>query len=200
MRERSQLEEHRRPVAEYKKLLSDLDGARAIVKDEADAELRDMAKEELKELEAAKDALEERINLLLIPRDPWMTRTPSWRSVQAPAAMRQPSLPPTSSACIRAMPTPRGWKLEVMSASETALAASGRSSWPFPATRSSASCAGSRASTGSSGCHPPRAPGAYTPAPSPWPSCPRRKRPRSRYGPRTSGSMSCAPAAPAASA
>ena len=121
MRERAHLEELVAAFAEYKRLLSDLDGARAIVKDEADAELREMAKEELKELEAAKDALEERINLLLIPRDPLDDKN-TIVEIRAgtggeEAALFAADLYRMYSRYADAL----RWKIEVMSASESGM-------------------------------------------------------------------------------
>lgn len=121
MRERAHLEELVTAFAEYKRLLSDLDGARAIVKDEADAELREMAKEELKELEAAKDALEDRINLLLIPRDPLDDKN-TIVEIRAgtggeEAALFAADLYRMYSRYADAL----RWKIEVMSASESGM-------------------------------------------------------------------------------
>ncbi|MBR4212376.1 MAG: peptide chain release factor 1 [Bacteroidales bacterium] len=56
--------------ARYKKLLGDLSGAKEILLNEKDEDLREMAKEEAAELEEKLPALEEEIRLLLIPADP----------------------------------------------------------------------------------------------------------------------------------
>jgi peptide chain release factor 1 len=56
-------------AAEYKKLLSDLEGAQAM-QNESDADLRELAKAEIAELEPRRAELEKQIRLLLIPRDP----------------------------------------------------------------------------------------------------------------------------------
>jgi peptide chain release factor 1 len=55
---------------EYVNLLSNIDNAKDILKNEKDPEFREMAKEELEELEPKKEKLEEEIRLLLIPKDP----------------------------------------------------------------------------------------------------------------------------------
>jgi peptide chain release factor 1 len=55
-------------AAEYRKLLSDLEGAQAMLAD-GDAELRELAKSEIAELEPRRSELEQQIRLLLIPRD-----------------------------------------------------------------------------------------------------------------------------------
>jgi peptide chain release factor 1 len=55
---------------EYKKLTVDLIGAREILKTETDDEMRELARSEIDELTTRKDPLEERIKLLLLPKDP----------------------------------------------------------------------------------------------------------------------------------
>ena len=54
---------------QYTKVLENLDGAKALLK-EKDEELREMAKLELHELEPVKDQLEDQLKTLLIPKDP----------------------------------------------------------------------------------------------------------------------------------
>jgi peptide chain release factor 1 len=56
-------------AAEYRKLLADLEGAKAMLAD-GDADLRELARGEVAELEPRREALEQQIRLLLIPRDP----------------------------------------------------------------------------------------------------------------------------------
>lgn len=55
---------------EYKNLVSNIDSARDILANEKDADMREMAKEELAELEEKQPKLEEEIKLMLIPADP----------------------------------------------------------------------------------------------------------------------------------
>lgn len=54
----------------YRELCANVDEARQVLSDETDAEMREMAKEQLDEATAALPALEEEIKLLLIPADP----------------------------------------------------------------------------------------------------------------------------------
>lgn len=67
--------EHRRlePVVmkyrEYRKVLGDLEGARALLA-ESDEEMRAMAKAELEELQRREEILEKELRILLLPRDP----------------------------------------------------------------------------------------------------------------------------------
>ncbi len=55
---------------EYKKLLDELEMAKDILANEKDEDLREMAKEEIAEIEPKLPAMEENIKILLIPADP----------------------------------------------------------------------------------------------------------------------------------
>ncbi len=55
---------------EYKNLVENISGAKEILKEEDDDELRQMAREELDEMEEKLPAMEEEIKLLLLPSDP----------------------------------------------------------------------------------------------------------------------------------
>jgi peptide chain release factor 1 len=54
---------------DYRKLLADIEGARALL-GEGDADMRELAQAELAELEERRTALEKQIRVLLLPRDP----------------------------------------------------------------------------------------------------------------------------------
>ncbi|HTM19620.1 MAG TPA: peptide chain release factor 1 [Kofleriaceae bacterium] len=54
----------------YQELRKQLAGAKEMVEQERDAEMRELAKQELGELEARREQAEQRIKLLLLPRDP----------------------------------------------------------------------------------------------------------------------------------
>ena len=55
---------------EYKTILSNIEGAKEVLETEKDADFREMAKEEIEELEPQKEVFEEKIRMLLIPKDP----------------------------------------------------------------------------------------------------------------------------------
>jgi peptide chain release factor 1 len=65
---------HLDPVVEayrsYKNLLSNIEDARQIIAEETDPEMKEMALEELEELNSQKEPLEDKIRLLLVPDDP----------------------------------------------------------------------------------------------------------------------------------
>ena len=54
----------------YQKLLKDIAGAKELITTEKDEEMRDMAKEELNELQPQKEVIERAIKEMLIPKDP----------------------------------------------------------------------------------------------------------------------------------
>ena len=55
---------------EYKNLLSNIEEAREILRNEKDDDMREMAQEELDASEQRRDVIEEEIRLMLIPKDP----------------------------------------------------------------------------------------------------------------------------------
>jgi peptide chain release factor 1 len=68
--ERSNIEPLVHKYQEYKKLVSDIEGNKDIIFNEKDEEMREMAKEELAELEKKLPAIEHELKLLLLPKDP----------------------------------------------------------------------------------------------------------------------------------
>lgn len=69
-KEQKQLEEIVQKHREYKRVLNDIEGDSQILKESSDPELCGIAKEELADLQVTKLKLEEKLKLLLIPKDP----------------------------------------------------------------------------------------------------------------------------------
>lgn len=70
-RQHSQLSETVETFREYKKVLQGLEEAMEVIEDKSmDEEFREMAQEELKELKPQKEELEEKLQILLLPKDP----------------------------------------------------------------------------------------------------------------------------------
>lgn len=68
--ERAHLEPIVNKYKEYKKTVADIEGNKDIIHNEKDEDMRELAKEELSELEAALPIIEHDLKLLLLPRDP----------------------------------------------------------------------------------------------------------------------------------
>ncbi len=69
-KERSQLEPIVQEFLRYRSLVQDIAGHEEILNEESDAELVQMAREELKDLREAADRAEQELKVLLLPRDP----------------------------------------------------------------------------------------------------------------------------------
>ena len=54
----------------YKKVLAELDEAKAMLDDKLDPEMKEMVELEIEELEERKEKLEEELKILLLPKDP----------------------------------------------------------------------------------------------------------------------------------
>jgi peptide chain release factor 1 len=69
-KEQSDIQETVMAYREYKEVKEQLTDAKAMLEEKLDAEMREMVKEEISELEPRIEELEARIKLLLIPKDP----------------------------------------------------------------------------------------------------------------------------------
>lgn len=69
-KEQSDLQPAYEAFMEYKNVLSELDAAKAMMQEKLDDEMREMVKMEIEELSARQTELEERIRILLLPKDP----------------------------------------------------------------------------------------------------------------------------------
>ena len=69
-KEQSDLQDTVDAYREYKDIKAQLAEAKAMLEEKLDADMRDMVKEEVNELEPQIEAIEERLKLLLIPKDP----------------------------------------------------------------------------------------------------------------------------------
>lgn len=118
MKELSNLEEVVTPFREYKKLKEELKGNRDIVDNELDEELRDMAKEEISRIQPLMGNLEDKLKILLLPKDP-NDEKDIIMEIRAGAGGDEASL--FASELFRAYThyaTTHGWKVEVLSLSE----------------------------------------------------------------------------------
>jgi peptide chain release factor 1 len=69
-KEQSDIQETVMAYREYKEVKEQLTDAKAMLEEKLDAEMREMVKEEISELEPRIEALESRIKILLVPKDP----------------------------------------------------------------------------------------------------------------------------------
>jgi peptide chain release factor 1 len=121
MRERSRLAVIGKAYEDYKSLVAGVEDARSLALDESDAEMRDLAREELRGLEERKAALEAKLQELIAPRDS-LADKPSIMEIRAGTGGEEAAL---FAADLFRMYSryadKRGWKIEVMDSSGTEL-------------------------------------------------------------------------------
>lgn len=69
-KEFKELESIKKAADEYRSVVDNLEYARSVLEEEKDEEMRELAKSELEKLEGKKQKMEEKIRMLLIPKDP----------------------------------------------------------------------------------------------------------------------------------
>lgn len=69
-KEYKDLEEIDKVYKEYKNVIENLENSKALLQEEDDPEMREMAKMEIDELESVRPEMEEQIKMMLIPKDP----------------------------------------------------------------------------------------------------------------------------------
>jgi len=121
MRERARLLEIMEAHEDWRRIGEELAGAKAMVRDETDPELRELAREELRGLESELEEAERRVNELLVPRDPLDDKN-TIVEIRAGTGGDEAAL---FAADLYRMYTryadDKGWSVEVMSSSETGL-------------------------------------------------------------------------------
>jgi peptide chain release factor 1 len=107
--------------SEIEMLSQQIDGAKAIVQDEKDPEMKELAREELKELETRLSDAEDRLKFLLIPKDP-LDEKNIIMEIRAGTGGEEAAL---FAADLYRMYSrfaeTKGWKFEIMNSSETEL-------------------------------------------------------------------------------
>lgn len=121
MREHAYLSDLMNEYDNYLSLEKQIADAKALIHDESDAEMREMAKAELHELEAKLEESENKLKLLLIPPDPLEEKN-IIMEIRGGTGGEEAAL---FAADLYRMYThyaeTKGWKCEVMSANETEL-------------------------------------------------------------------------------
>ena len=119
MREHSHLSAVMEAYKEYKSVLQGIEDSKILITEESDHEMKEMAREELKELEAKLPKIEENLKLLLIPPDP-LEKKNIIMEIRGGTGGDESSL---FAADLFRMYTKyadmKGWKYEIMDSNET---------------------------------------------------------------------------------
>lgn len=110
-KEQSDLQNTVDAYREYKEVKSQYKDAKIMLDDKLDADMREMVKEEVNDLEAQIVELEVRLKVLLIPKILMMTRTLSWRFGEQLEETKQLYLQVICSVCTVAMQKRKTGKL-----------------------------------------------------------------------------------------
>ena len=121
MRERSRLAVIDEAYAEYKTLCSDIEGAQTLVHGESDVEMRELAREELKSLEEKREGSEAHLKELLVPRDPLADKNVIMEIRAGTGGDEAALFVADLFRMYSHYADGLGWKIEVMSGSETEL-------------------------------------------------------------------------------
>ena len=120
-KEQADLEEIYRAACEYREIADQLEDARSMLEEKLDNEMREWVKEEIDQLSSRKERLEERIRLLLLPKDPNDEKNVIVE-IRAAAGGEEAAL---FAADLFRMYTRyaerQGWKTEIMDANSTGL-------------------------------------------------------------------------------
>jgi len=121
MREYSHLSEIASLHGEMEALTRQIDDARVIAQEEKDPQMRDMAKEELRELEIRLQDAEDKLKFLLIPKDP-LDEKNIIMEIRAGTGGEEAALFASDLYRLYSrFAETRGWKFEIMNANETEL-------------------------------------------------------------------------------
>jgi peptide chain release factor 1 len=120
-KEHAELSEIVETYREYKKILQQIKENKQIIEEESDEELIELAKEELKELENRLEVLEEKIPVLLLPKDPNDEKNVIIE-IRAGAGGEEAALFAADLLRMYQRYAERkGWKFEILDANETGL-------------------------------------------------------------------------------
>ena len=95
---------------EYKQCKQNIEDSLAMLEEESDEEMRELAKEELNDAKNRVAELENELKILLLPKDPNDDKTLSWISVPVPVEMRRHYLRQRFTVCISIMQRQRTGK------------------------------------------------------------------------------------------
>jgi peptide chain release factor 1 len=120
-KEQADMQETVQAYREYKDLKSQLQDAKAMLEEKLDAEMREMVKEELSELEEQIVEAEAKLKFLLIPKDPNDDKSVIFEIRGAAGGEEAALFAGTLYRMYSRYADAQGWKTEVMDASPTGL-------------------------------------------------------------------------------
>ena len=120
-REQRELEEVVTAFRAYREVERQIDDAQALLDDGADPELRDLAQDELEQLGRRREALDQRIKLLLLPSDPNDSKNVIFEVRQGEGGDESALFAADLFRMYTRYAERRGWKVEVVNANENGI-------------------------------------------------------------------------------
>ncbi|WP_342433602.1 peptide chain release factor 1 [Neobacillus sp. FSL H8-0543] len=120
-KEQSDIQETVQTYRQYKETREELKDAKLMLEDKLDADMREMVKEEVSELEAQVEELEAKMKLLLVPKDPNDDKNVIMEIRGAAGGDEAALFAGTLYRMYSRFADAQGWKTEVMDASPTGL-------------------------------------------------------------------------------
>ncbi|MED3561674.1 peptide chain release factor 1 [Bacillus xiapuensis] len=120
-KEQSDIQETVQTYRQYKEAKEQLQDAKAMLEDKLDAEMREMVKEEISELEPQIEEFEDRLKILLIPKDPNDDKNVIFEIRGAAGGEEAALFAGTLYRMYSRYAESQGWKTEVIDASPTGL-------------------------------------------------------------------------------
>lgn len=120
-KEQADIQETVQTYRQYKEAREQLQGAKEMLDDKLDAEMREMVKEEVNELQAQIEELEDKLKILLIPKDPNDDKNVIMEIRGAAGGEEAALFAGTLYRMYSRYAESQGWKTEVIEANETGL-------------------------------------------------------------------------------
>jgi peptide chain release factor 1 len=120
-REQRELEEVVTTFRAYREVERQIDDAQALLDDGADPELRELAQDELEQLGRRREALDQRIKLLLLPSDPNDSKNVIFEVRQGEGGDESALFAADLFRMYTRYAERRGWKVEVVNANENGI-------------------------------------------------------------------------------
>ncbi|MFC4802468.1 peptide chain release factor 1 [Neobacillus sp. GCM10023253] len=120
-KEQADLQETVQAYRQYKEAKAQLQDAKAMLEDKLDADMREMVKEEVSELEAQIEELEGKLKILLVPKDPNDDKNVIMEIRGAAGGDEAALFAGTLYRMYSRYAESQGWKTEVIDANETGL-------------------------------------------------------------------------------
>jgi len=121
MQEHASLTETMQVYDEYRELLGSLQETKQLLEEEQDSSMREMAREELEQLEERREALEKRLRHLLVPKDPLDAKNAIMEIRAGTGGDEAALFAADLYRMYQRLAEARKWKMEVMNSSPTEM-------------------------------------------------------------------------------